>query len=101
MNAFQSCPLSRRLADANCTEHEIMAVLGHTMLAKPRDSFAPDQVRQASSAIIKLKERNRNGMPKPSLRGLGKIQSKQLTTRKAWRPLGDSNPCFSRERAAS
>jgi integrase len=49
---------ARDLADAGCTEHEIMSVTGHKSLAEvQRYTRAADQKRLASAAILKL-ERN-------------------------------------------
>jgi integrase len=51
----------RRLAEAECTPHEIMAVLGHKTLAEAeRYTRDADQLRLAGAAITKLEGRNKN-----------------------------------------
>jgi integrase len=51
----------RRLADAGCTAHEIMAILGHRTLAEAeRYTREADQTRLAESAVIKLQGRKKN-----------------------------------------
>lgn len=51
----------RRLAEAGCTAHEIMAVLGHKTLAEAeRYTREADQKRLASAAVTKLEGRKRN-----------------------------------------
>lgn len=63
----------RRLADAGCTAHEIMAVLGHTTLAEAeRYTREADQVRLASSAVIKLEGHNRNEVAQTTPTRFGK-----------------------------
>lgn len=55
----------RRLAEAGCTAHEIMAILGHKTLAEAeRYTREADQKRLSGSGIAKL-EQKRNGLPKP------------------------------------
>jgi enterobacteria phage integrase len=64
----------RRLAEAGCTAHEIMAVLGHKTLSEAeRYSREADQARLASAAVAKLERRNTNKSPKPAPNGLGEI----------------------------
>lgn len=55
----------RRLAEAGCTAHEIMAVLGHQTLAEAeRYTREAEQARLARSAIDKLtRDRNANEIP--------------------------------------
>jgi integrase len=63
----------RRLADAGCTAHEIMAVLGHKTLAEAeRYTREADQVWLATEAMTKLEGRtaNRNAQTNPA--GLGR-----------------------------
>lgn len=63
----------RRLAEAGCTAHEIMAVLGHKTLAEAekytRDA---DQLRLAGAAITKLEGRKKNRVA-----SLGKCRSRK------------------------
>ena len=63
----------RRLAEAGCTAHEIMAVLGHKTLSEAeRYTREADQVWLAMEAMTKLKGRtaNRNAQTNPG--GLGR-----------------------------
>jgi integrase len=63
----------RRLAEAGCTVHEIMAVLGHKTLSEAeRYTREADQVQLATAAVAKLERRNANSLPKPAPNGLGK-----------------------------
>lgn len=56
----------RRLAEAGCTAHEIMSVLGHTTLAEAeRYTRAADQGRLASAAFIKLEGQTENTFAQP------------------------------------
>jgi enterobacteria phage integrase len=68
----------RRLADAGCSAHEIMAVLGHKTLAEAeRYTREADRQRLASAAIAKLEGRKENGTPKPDHSGLGKRRKRK------------------------
>lgn len=61
----------RRLAEAGCTAHQVMAILGHTTLAEAeRYTRDADQARLARAAIVTLEGRNRN---KSSLTTPGKF----------------------------
>lgn len=52
----------RRLAEAGCTAHQIMSVLGHKSLAEAeRYTRDADQHHMASAAILKLEGRSANG----------------------------------------
>ena len=63
----------RRLAEAGCTAHEIMAVLGHTTLAEAeRYTKEADRRRGGRAAIAKLKIRASNSQTSPDR--LGKFQ---------------------------
>jgi enterobacteria phage integrase len=65
----------RRLAEANCRPHEIMAILGHKTLSEAeRYTREADQVLLAASGIARLEDRTRTGLPKPTNPGLGKQQ---------------------------
>jgi integrase len=62
----------RRLAEAGCTAHEIMAVLGYKTLAKAeRYTREADQARLAMEAMIKLEGRRPNRIAQTELVGLG------------------------------
>jgi integrase len=62
----------RRLADAGCTPHEIMAVLGHKSLSEAeRYTRGADQKRLASAAVIKLEARNGNRWAQTAPDGVG------------------------------
>ena len=62
----------RRLAEAGCTAHEIMAVLGHKTLAEAeRYTSEADQVRLAMEAMTKLERRRANRIAQTELAGLG------------------------------
>jgi len=68
----------RRLAEAGCTPHEIMAVLGHKTLAEAeRYTRDADQPRLASAAITKLEGRKRNRVAQPHLASLGKCRKRK------------------------
>lgn len=95
----------RRLAEAGGTAKEIMAILGHTTLSEAeRYTEDADQAALAIDAVRKLQGQTRNVIAQTSRRGLGKngkTKGKSKWTRTDWRSLGESNPCFSLERAAS
>jgi integrase len=64
----------RRLADAGCTPHEIMAVLGHKTLAEAeRYTRDADQLRLAGAAIIKLEGRKKNKVAQTTRSKFGKM----------------------------
>jgi integrase len=63
----------RRLAEAGCTAHEIMAVLGHkTLTEAERYTRQADQMRLATTAIAKLQGRTTNSHAQTYSDGLGK-----------------------------
>jgi enterobacteria phage integrase len=62
----------RRLAEAGCTAHEIMAILGHkTLTEAERYTREADQVRLAAGAITKLEGRSANRIAQTESAGLG------------------------------
>jgi enterobacteria phage integrase len=62
----------RRLAEAECTSHEIMAVLGHkTLTEAERYTREADQARLASAALAKLEGRRANIDAQTTFDGLG------------------------------
>jgi integrase len=64
----------RRLAEAGCTTHEIMAVLGHTTLAEAeRYTREADQGRLATEAVAKLQGHKANKGAQTTSPGLGKM----------------------------
>ncbi len=95
----------RRLAEAGATTKETMAILGHTTLSEAeRYMEEADQSRLAEGAVIKLEQRRNSVAPQITSASLGKtVESERKSTWKnsGWRSLGESNPCFSLERAAS
>jgi enterobacteria phage integrase len=63
----------RRLAEAGCTAHEIMAILGHKTLAEvERYTREADQVWLATEAMTKLEGRTTNKTAQTDRIGLGK-----------------------------
>jgi integrase len=67
--------LGRRMADANCTAHQIMAALGHTTLAEAeRYTREADRRRGGREAILKL-EAVRIAQTTPA--GLGKVAKRK------------------------
>jgi integrase len=63
----------RRLAEAGCTAHEIMSVLGHTTLAEAeRYTRDADQMLLAMDAMAKLEGRKTNRIAQTEVVGLGK-----------------------------
>lgn len=63
----------RRLAEAGCTAHEIMAVLGHkTLTEAERYTRDADQARLATAALAKLEGRSANANAQTASEGLGK-----------------------------
>lgn len=65
----------RRLAEAGCTAHEIMAVLGHkTLTEAERYTRDADQARLAQAALNKLQAQDMNKVAQTSLQSLGKTQ---------------------------
>jgi integrase len=63
----------RRLAEAGCSAHEIMAVLGHKTLSEAeRYTRDADQMHLASAAVARLEGRNGNGNTQTDPDGLGK-----------------------------
>jgi enterobacteria phage integrase len=73
----------RRLADAGCTTHEIMAVLGHTTLAEAeRYTREADQVRLGSSAVVKLEGHNRNGVAQTTPGRFGKTSKSERKSKR-------------------
>jgi hypothetical protein len=65
--------LGRLMADAGCTAHEIMAVLGHLTLAEAeRYTREADRRRGGRRAIVKLEDHKANKNPQTSSASLGK-----------------------------
>ena len=63
----------RRLAEAGCTAHEIMAVLGHKTLAEAeRYTRDADQSRLATGAIVRLEKHRKNRVAQTTRASLGK-----------------------------
>ncbi|MBO0757816.1 MAG: tyrosine-type recombinase/integrase [Bradyrhizobiaceae bacterium] len=65
--------LGRRMADAGCSAHEIMAALGHTTLAEAeRYTRAADRRRGGRQAVLKLEAHKENSDAQTNSSGLGK-----------------------------
>lgn len=65
--------LGRRLADAGCTAHEIMAMLGHTTLEEAeRYTREADRRRGGRQAVIKLEAHKANELAQTTSGSLGK-----------------------------
>jgi integrase len=65
--------LGRRMADAGCSAHEIMAALGHTTLAEAeRYTREADRRRGAREAVLKLEAHKANIIAQTASAGLGK-----------------------------
>ncbi len=65
----------RRLAEAGCSAHEIMSVLGHKTLAEAeRYTRDADQGVLATAAMAKLEGRNPNRIAQTASEGLGETQ---------------------------
>ena len=83
----------------------IMSVLGHTTLAEAeRYTEEADQASLAVDALARLEGHKANDFAQTQSAGLGKPTKKPKKServRQNWRSLGESNPCFSLERAAS
>jgi enterobacteria phage integrase len=68
--------LGRRMADAGCSAHEIMAALGHTTLAEAeRYTREADRRHGGRQAVVKLEAHNANRVAQTSSAGLGKIKN--------------------------
>jgi integrase len=71
----------RRMAEAGCTPHEIMAILGHKTLSEAeRYTREADQHRLAQAAVIKLEGQTKNKASPNRVSKFGKIPK---TTRKS------------------
>jgi integrase len=67
----------RRLAEAGCTAHEIMAVLGHKTLAEAeRYTREADQARLAEGAVAKLEGRKANKLSQTTSNSWGKLKKR-------------------------
>ncbi|NJL08786.1 MAG: tyrosine-type recombinase/integrase [Methylacidiphilales bacterium] len=65
--------LGRRMADAGCSAHEIMAALGHTTLAEAeRYTREADRRRGGREAVLKLEAHKANKITQTTPSGLGK-----------------------------
>jgi enterobacteria phage integrase len=68
----------RRLAEAGCSAHEIMAILGHKTLSEAeRYTRDADQARLAVDAMMKLEGRSANRTAQTGLDGLGKTSKSE------------------------
>ena len=72
----------RRLAEAGCSAHEIMAVLGHKTLSEAeRYTRDADQAQLATAAVAKLEGRNANITAQTDPDGLGKKSESERESR--------------------
>jgi integrase len=70
--------LGRRMADAGCSAHEIMAALGHTTLAEAeRYTREADRRRGGRQAVLKLEAHKANGVAQTISAGLGTASKSQ------------------------
>jgi enterobacteria phage integrase len=68
----------RRLAEAGCSAHEIMAVLGHKTLSEAeRYTREADQARLATEAMMKLEGRRANRFAQTDPAGLGRTRNSE------------------------
>lgn len=72
----------RRLAEAGCTAHEIMAVLGHRSLTEAeRYTREANQAHLAAAAMTKLAGQKRNRSPKPKPETVGETPKNGAKTK--------------------
>ncbi len=93
---------ARRLAEAGCSANEIASITGHVTLEEvARYTKAAEQKKLARAAI----ERLAGAQEFPNLsKRFGKNAEKVNEIKvdfASWRPVGESNPCFQRERLTS
>jgi integrase len=70
--------LGRRMADAECSTHEIMAALGHTTLAEAeRYTREADRRRGGRQAVVKLEAHKANRDAQTTSAGLGKTPKRK------------------------
>jgi integrase len=70
--------LGRRMADAGCSAHEIMATLGHTTLAEAeRYTREADRRRGGRQAVLKLEAHKANRIAQTTPGGLGMIANSE------------------------
>jgi len=95
---------ARRLAEAGCSANEIASVTGHVTLEEvARYTKAAEQKKLARSAMERLAGAPQHKFPNLG-DGLGKPlkKSNEISAKmEIWRPVGDSNPCYQRERLVS
>lgn len=74
--------MGRRMADAECSAHDIMAALGHTTLAEAeRYTREADRRRGGRRAIAKLEDHRKNNLPQTAPAHLGEgAKSERKTT---------------------
>jgi integrase len=74
--------LGRRMAEAGCSAHEIMAVLGHTTLAEAeRYTREADRRRGGRQAVVKLEVQNANSIAQTSATGLGNADNSRAKSK--------------------
>ncbi len=95
---------ARRLAEAGCTANEIAAITGHATLAEvSRYTKAAEQKKLARAAMARLGNGTSARLPNlvEKFGKINKLANENNGLTSEWRPVGDSNPCCSRERRAS
>jgi integrase len=74
--------LGRLMADAECSAHDIMAVLGHTTLGEAeRYTREADRSRGGRRAIVKLEDRRANKSPQTPNADLGITEKSERKTK--------------------
>ena len=72
----------RRLAEAGCSAHQIMAILGHKTLAEAeRYTREADQSRLAAAAIVTLEKQTRNMNSQTTTEGVGKMPQTEANSK--------------------
>lgn len=93
---------ARLLAEAGATPHEIQAITVHESLAEvQRYTKAAEQARLARAGSERLERERSSGHSAIPDGKLAENSNDFSDFPKGWRPLGDSNPCFQRERLTS
>ena len=96
---------ARRLAEAGCSANEIASITGHVTLEKIAPYTKAAEQRKLARAAIKRLPGGEDESGFLNLdRRFGKKTEKENEIKEdfaKWRPVGESNPCFQRERLTS
>ena len=96
---------SRRLAEAGCSANAIAAITGHATLAEISGYTKATEQRSLAPAAINRQSTGRRDTEIPNLTFEFEIPPEKTNIINiedaAWRPVGESNPCFQRERLTS